>query len=334
MCTSFRVRATDGTVVVGRTMEFPNAMGTKLTVLPRGTEGRGRAPTGGGLSWSSRHGAVGMDVFGIPGALTDGINERGLYAGLLYMPGFCDYPAAEGVDPSRLLAIVDTVAFVLGTCANVQEAKAAMAGVTVWPWVLEQFGFAPPAHLVVHDAGGACAVFEWKDGELLTFENPIGVVTNAPHLDWHLTNLRNYLTVSTTSPDGLEIEGVELKPLGEGVGITGLPGGSSPPARFVRAVALTASLRPAADGPALEQAALHVLNNFDIPAGLIRQDSDPGDDDRTLWSSIANLTARRYAVRTYDNPQVRALDLADAPLDAPAPVQVELGAGGFTALSV
>ena len=30
MCTSFRVTATDGAVVVGRTMEFPNAMATKL----------------------------------------------------------------------------------------------------------------------------------------------------------------------------------------------------------------------------------------------------------------------------------------------------------------
>jgi choloylglycine hydrolase len=334
MCTSFRVRATDGTVVVGRTMEFPNAMGTRLTVLPRGFAGSGHAPSGDGLGWTAAHGAVGMDVFGMPAALTDGINEQGLYAGLLYMPGFCEYTPAAGAAPATLLSIVDAVAYVLGTCASVEEARRAMAAVTVWPWQFEQFGFAPPAHLVVHDAGGACAVFEWAHGEMLTFENPIGVVTNAPHLDWHLTNLRNYLTVSAASPQPRTIEGVELEPLGEGVGISGLPGGSSPPARFVRAVALTASLRPVPDGPALEQSALHVLNNFDIPAGLIRQDSDAADDDRTLWSSIANLTARRYAVRTYENPQVHVLDLADAPLDAPAPVQVELASGGFAAVAM
>jgi choloylglycine hydrolase len=178
-----------------------------------------------------------MDVFGMPSALTDGINEQGLYAGLLYMPGFCEYTPAEGADPAGLLSIVDAVAYLLGTCASVEEARAAMAAVTVWPWMFEQFGFAPPAHLVVHDPGGACAVFEWSHGEMLTFENPIGVVTNSPHLDWHLTNLRNYLTLSTTAPDELSIEGVELKPLGAGAGISGLPGGSSPPARFVRAVA-------------------------------------------------------------------------------------------------
>ena len=42
MCTNFRISATDGTVVVGRTMEFPNDMGTRITVLPVGY--RGRAP--------------------------------------------------------------------------------------------------------------------------------------------------------------------------------------------------------------------------------------------------------------------------------------------------
>ena len=41
MCTNFRISATDGTVVVGRTMEFPNDMGTRITVLPVGYSGTG-----------------------------------------------------------------------------------------------------------------------------------------------------------------------------------------------------------------------------------------------------------------------------------------------------
>ena len=32
------------------------------------------------------------------GMLTDGLNDQGLYAGLLYMPGFCDYPSPDGAD--------------------------------------------------------------------------------------------------------------------------------------------------------------------------------------------------------------------------------------------
>ncbi len=192
MCTNFRIQAGDGTVVVGRTMEFPNAMGTKVTALPIGYEGTGiGVDDKPGKAWTSTHGVVGMDAFGKPGMLTDGMNDAGVYAGLLYMPGFCDYTPVDGADPASLMSIVDACAYVLGTSASVAEAKAAMAEATVWPYVFGPFGFAPPAHLVLHDAGGASAVFEWRDGQMQVFDNPIGVATNWPHLDWHLTNLRN-----------------------------------------------------------------------------------------------------------------------------------------------
>jgi choloylglycine hydrolase len=118
MCTSFRVTATDGAVVVGRTMEFPNAMATKLTVLPRAYRGTGIGNPGSGMKWTSAYGVVGMDAFGQPGTMTDAMNERGLYAGLLYMPGFCEYTPAQDQDPARLMSIVDTVAYVLGVSAT------------------------------------------------------------------------------------------------------------------------------------------------------------------------------------------------------------------------
>ena len=44
MCTSFRLGTNDGGVVVGRTMEFPDLMGAKITAVPRGFTGRGIAP--------------------------------------------------------------------------------------------------------------------------------------------------------------------------------------------------------------------------------------------------------------------------------------------------
>jgi choloylglycine hydrolase len=75
MCTSFRVTATDGTVVVGRTMEFPNAMATKLTVLPRAYRGTGIGKHGSGMKWTSAYGVVGMDAFGQPGSMTDAMND-------------------------------------------------------------------------------------------------------------------------------------------------------------------------------------------------------------------------------------------------------------------
>ncbi len=334
MCTSFRVKATDGAVVVGRTMEFPNAMQTKVTVLPRGYVGTGIGVDGPGRTWTADHGVVGMDVFGHVDILTDGMNEQGLYAGLLYMPGFCEYTPAEDTDPATQMSIVKTVAYILGTCATVAEAEKAMADLTVWPWVLDQFGFAPPAHLAVHDADGNSVVFEWCAGTLVASRNPLGVMTNWPHLDWHLTNLRNYLNLSTANASTRTIEGVDLTSMGQGTAMNGLPGDASSPARFLRAVALSSSLRPVDDAPALEMAAFHVLNNFDLPLGFVRADADPADDDHTLWSSLANLTQRRYTIRTYDNPVPQVVDLDATDFTGADPRQVDLPAGTFATLTV
>jgi choloylglycine hydrolase len=321
-------------VVVGRTMEFPDAMEAKMTVLPRGYEGTGTGQHGSGLRWTSEYGLVGMNAFGQPGAFTDAMNEKGLYAGLLYMPGFCEYTAAEGADPATLMSVVDAVAYVLGVSATVDEAANAMARATVWPCVFGPFGFAPPAHLVLHDAAGKSAVIEWRDGEMVVFDNPLGVACNWPHLDWHLTNLRNYVSLSDKNPAPISIDGVELSAMGQGPGMNGLPGDSSSPSRFVRAVALTASLRPVADGRELENTALHILNNFDIPAGFIRENDDPARDDHTLWSSIANLSELRYIIRTYDNPIPLLIELANVDFAAPGPRQAPIPPGSFAPVTV
>lgn len=334
MCTSFRVKATDGTVVVGRTMEFPTAMGTKVTVLPRGYAGTGSGEDGPGKRWTSSHGVVGMDAFGQPGALSDAMNEKGLYAGLLYMPGFCDYTPAEGTDPATQMSVVDAVAYVAGVSADVAEAKEAMEEATVWPYVFGPFGFAPPAHLVLHDASGASAVVEWKDGAMVVTDNPIGVACNWPHIDWHLTNLRNFIHLSSRNPSPVTIEGVELKAMGQGPGMNGLPGDASSPSRFVRAAAFTASLRPVATGAELEKTALHILNNFDIPFGFIRDNDDPAGDDHTLWSTIANLGDLRYVIRSYDNPVPQAVDLSTVDFTTPEPRQVDLPHGTFAPLAL
>ena len=334
MCTTFRLKAQDSSVVVGRTMEFPHLMGAKITVLPQGFAGAGIAPSGTGKTWTAEYGVVGIDAFGQPGWLTDGTNEKGVYAGLLYMPGFCDYTPAEGRDASGALSIVNTVAYLLGTCASVAEATEAMSAVTVWPWVVKGFGFAPPAHIIVHDAGGACAVIEWREGEMVIFDNPIGVATNSPHLDWHLLNLRNYLTLQPENPDTLTVQGVQIPTLGQGSGMRGLPADGSAPSRFVRAVAYVAAMRPVPDAAELEMSALHVLNNFDIPFGTIRADDKPTGDDHTLWSTISNLAGRRYAIRGYDNPTTQVIDLRSTDFTPGDPRQVPLSAGGFAALAL
>src|SRR3546814_9941494 len=104
MCTSCQLQAQDGSVCVARTREFPDMLGARLTVVPRGITLKSASADGDGVTWTTTYGVVGMDAIGDPQLLTDGMNERGLYAAALYMPGFAEYeqPSAEDRESTRL----------------------------------------------------------------------------------------------------------------------------------------------------------------------------------------------------------------------------------------
>lgn len=335
MCTNFKVKtAQDGSVVVGRSMEFPLGIPTALGVLPHDYAGSALAPEEKqGKSWTAAHGVVGMTAFGHPNWLTDGMNDAGLSAHFLYMPGgFCTYAdfAGDGHDLSEM----DVIAYLLGTCASIAEVKDAMTGLRVWgsdPGM----GFAPPCHILVHDTSASLAIEFHPDGIHLV-DNPTSVGTNAPYLDWHLTNLSNYVGLSATLPDPVKVGELTVAALGQGQGLMGLPGDYTPPGRFVRAaVQVTLSDQPK-DGHDAELTALHILNTLDITPGIIREPAPHGGtaDEVTVWDSISNLTQKRYAFRTVTDPNVYVVDLAKVDFTTPARTQAISWKGSFQEFSI
>jgi choloylglycine hydrolase len=314
MCTTFRIRTTSGDVVVGRTMEFALDLGWRLLVIPRGTELTGTAPDGPGHSFRADHGFVGVGALGRNSA-TDGINDAGLFAALLYLPGFAEYQPADGVPDGELVSPDEVASVVLASAGSVREAIDVVSGVTVWNRVEDMLGSVLPIHLVLYDAGGDAAVVEWVGGERRVHENPVGVCTNAPPFDWHMTNLRNYVNLSATNVSPLDLEGVAITGLGQGTGLLGLPGDWTPPSRFVRATAIAHATLPADSADAGMLAALHIANAFDIPKGVVRS---PEGGDFTAWSSVIDLAGRRYVLRAYDDPTPRILSLDDLDLSAGA----------------
>lgn len=333
MCTSLRITAGDGTVLVGRTMEYSLEVGWELRAVPRGVAQTSTAPDGDGLSWTGSHGYVGMGVgesttFGMTmpsqPSVPDGVNEAGLYAGLLYLPTFAEYEPAEGVARERLLAPLDAASYVLATCATVAEAVAAMEAAVVWAAPIPVVGV-PPLHLVLHDRGGAAAVVEWVEGRRRVYDNPIGVATNSPPFDWHMTNLRNYVNQTAMDVPSVSVDGTAIAPMGQGSGMLGLPGDFTPPSRFVRAVAFASTARPPATAAAGVSTAVHLLSSFDITKGVIRDPTPEGvtaaaaagGGDYTCFSSVAELgDAPAYTVRTYDDAAQSRVSLGDIELSA------------------
>ena len=205
-----------------------------------------------------------------------------------------------------------SASYLLENFATVEEVRQNIDKIVVPSVVFQAWGFVPPVHYVVYDATGKSLAIEYFDGRLHVFDNPLGVFTNSPAFAWHMTNLRNYVNFSLDNVPPVKLgSGVTLQPLGQGTGMLGLPGDFTPPSRFVRAVAFSVSVLPSKTGDDAVLELFHILNDFDIPKGSTRQKDAQGniEADYTLWTSACDLKAMKFYFRTYDNSQIRMVDL-------------------------
>jgi choloylglycine hydrolase len=318
-CTGITIKPEDGSIIFARTLEFALDLHSNIIVVPRGREYVGTAPGDKpGLRWKTQYGIVGANAFDLPVTI-DGLNEKGLSVGLFYFPGFAKYQVINALDLNKALAPWELGVFLLGTCSNVNEAVAAAKNVRVGDTVQKDMGFVPGVHFIVTDATGSSVVLEYISGELKIHANPLGVMTNSPTFDWHMTNLSNYVTMNAKNVEKIDLGGKEIKGLGQGSGMLGLPGDFTPPSRFVRAVAFSKSALPVATAKEGVLQAFHILNQFDIPRGAARG-TEHGKEvaDYTQWTTAADLKNLRYYFRTYDNSRIRSVDLKAVNLDAKA----------------
>ena len=312
-CTGIRLIAKDGAVVAARTLEFGFDLHSEVMVVPAGTTLTGTLPDGGkGISYKSKYGFLGANAEGLI-AIVDGINERGLYVGLFYFPGYASYAEASKDNAAQAMAPHEYANWLLGNFSSGEEVKANFDKVVLVPTVVEAIEQPAPVHFVVHDASGAAVVIEPLGKTLKIYDNPLGVVTNSPPFDWHMTNLRNYINLNPNDVGHIEIDKVKLGQFGAGSGMHGLPGDFTPPSRFVRAVAFSQSALPSDTAPQAVLQAFHILNNFDIPYGAVR-DTQGGSvhAEATVWTSASDLKNRRWYFKTYDDQSIRAVDVAKA----------------------
>ncbi len=313
-CTGIRLTAQDGSVVRGRTLEFGSDIHSDVIMIPRGFARVGVTPDGKpGLSWKTKYATLGANGEGLP-YLFDGLNEKGLAVGTFYFPttaGFMPYTAA---DAAKTIAPWQVGSYLLENFATIEEVRQGIDNVVVPSVVFQAWGFVPPVHYVVYDATGKSVVIEYIEGKLHVFDNPLGVITNSPAFDWHMTNLRNYVNFSLNNVPPVNLgSGVTLQPTGQGTGMLGLPGDFTPPSRFVRAVAFSVSVLPSKTGDDAVLELFHILNDFDIPKGSTRDGQKDAqgniEADYTLWTSACDLKAMKFYFRTYDSSQIRMIDL-------------------------
>jgi choloylglycine hydrolase len=316
-CTGISLTAKDGTVIRGRTLEFGFPLQSNVLVIPPGKAMSGTLPDGGkGVSYTSKYGIIGANAVNLP-IIVDGVNDQGLGIGLFYFPGYAGYTAVTPENASHALAPHEFGAWVLANFATIDEVKRAVKDIVIVPTPTPGLGSAQGSiagvHFYVQDKSGKAIVIEPIAGGLKVYDNPLKVLTNAPTFDWQLTNLNNYVNLSVTNVAPVTLDSLKLSSFGQGGGMHGMPGDFTPPSRFVRAVAFSQAAAPTETADDTVLAVFHILNQFDIPVGSVREVSgEEVINESTQWTSVTDLTNARWYFRTYGDQSIHMIDVRDA----------------------
>ena len=305
MCTAATYRTKDH--YFGRTLDYEVSYGEEVVVTPRNFPFHFRHM--GGLS--SHYAIIGMaTVAGEYPLYYDATNEKGLSMAGLNFPGNADYkPLTEGKDN---VATFELIPWLLGQCATVEEAKAYLARMN-----LANTPFGPqfpvsPLHWIIADRDCAITVESVREG-IRIYDNPVGILTNNPPFDYQMTNLTNYMSLSTEPPENHFSDQLDLTPYSRGMGMLGMPGDLSSASRFVR-VAFTKlhSVSGTSESESISQF-FHILGSVAQQRGCVHMGE--GKYEITIYTSCCNTDRGIYYYTTYENSQITGVDLHRENLD-------------------
>ncbi len=283
-CTRLVYLGANGQVVTARSMDWKSDIVSNLWVLPRGMERSGKAGPNS-LRWTSRYGSVvtsGYDV-----STTDGVNEAGLNANLLWLVE-SQYPAfGAGSKPG--LTIAAWAQYVLDNFATVKEAVAALEKepFTIVSDNVPGENRLTTLHLSMSDASGDSAIVEYINGrQVIHHGREYQVMTNSPTFDQQLA-LNAY-----------------WKQVG---GTTMLPGTNRAADRFARASFYVNAIPKSPDPNKALASVFSVIRNASVPYGL--NTPEEPNISSTRWRTVFDHQRKLYFFESALTPNTFWVDL-------------------------
>ncbi|APC25648.1 Amidase [Only Syngen Nebraska virus 5] len=279
MCSGLRVIADDGTVVVGRTLEF----GENILKFRKFVNGRIR-----GISTPD-------------GKLLDGINKFGLVVMVFYFKNYAKY----GCPSQTKLNIKPTEVslYLLENAKNIKEVAAIVPKLNVVHETFPPFTETPPMHWFVTDNSGKSVVLEPSDnGKISLYENKMGIMTNSPTFPEHMSSATKALEHLSPISDP--------NAPSQGTGALGLPGDFSSESRFIRLAFFSQTVEIPRTSAGAVNTVFHVLNNFDIPKGVvasINMNTGKHVYEKTIYTAVYNLKTKEIVFKDYNNQVIRKL---------------------------
>lgn len=290
-CTRILINDHDAGVFVGRNMDWNEEMDTNLIFYPRNTVRYPQEHSAPNLiSWTSKYAnivATGYEDFS-----TDGLNEEGLAAHILWFED-SDFGAIDPTKPG--LSLTQWTQYYLDQFKTVDEAVQFTKTdpfqiVPFYHPLTQQWG---KLHLVLDDASGDSAIFEYVNGVLqIHHDRSIIVAANEPAYENHLLNLLEYQVFG---------------------GNKTLPGELDSLDRFVRATYFAGILAKTGSSKTALAGVLSILNNVAHPYT---------PEYRTIWRTAADLSQKIYYFQSIENQKLIVVKISDYNPDHPTTIKL------------
>ncbi len=282
-CTRFVYHGANDQVITARSMDWKTDVGTNLWVFPRGMKRSGEAGLNS-IQWTSKYGGViasGYDV-----STTDGMNEAGLVANVLWLVE-SSYPKYDGKTPG--LSLAAWAQYVLDNFATVQEAVDAL---TKEPFTIVT-GNVPgenrlaTVHLSLSDTSGDSAIIEYIDGrQVVHHSRDYQVMTNSPVFEKQLAMEEYWRQIG---------------------GAVMLPGTNRASDRFARAMFYVNAI-PKSENPVEAIASVFsVIRNVSVPYGIATPDQP--NISSTRWRTVSDQKRKLYFFESTLTPSIFWVDL-------------------------
>lgn len=285
-------------------MDIPYYFNQAVMIMPRNYQYQDKVT---GKLVTNKRAIIGMGtVIDNHPALADAMNEVGLACAALNFEGYA-YFEKEPVEGKINIAPYDFIQWVLSNHETVEEVKREIENLELLNCPINDQTPVSMLHWMVTDKTGKAIVVEKTKDRLTVHDNHLGVITNNPTFDWHVTNLNEYLHLTPTSPKEAKWGEQTLKALGVGAGTFGIPGDFASVSRFVR-IAFIRSHMPKVEGDvqAITQF-FHMLDYVKMVKGGVL--TDEGLDDYTTYSSCMDQDQGIYYYKTYENNRINGIDL-------------------------
>lgn len=282
-CTRLVYLGDNQQVMTARSMDWTKDMQTNLWVFPQGMHREGAA---GPLSlvWTSKYGSVIASGYDI--STTDGINEVGLSANLLWLAE-SEYPEPDRGKPG--LSIAAWAQYVLDNFKTVAEAVESLEAKPLHIVSKPEEGETrlTTLHLSISDATGDSAIIEYIGGkQVIHHSRKYQVMTNSPVFEKQLEMNAYWQTIN---------------------GMEELPGTNRSPDRFARASFYVNSLPKDQDARFTLASVFSVIRNVSVPFGFTTPEQSLISSTR--WHTVADHKQKQYFFESAVTPNTFWVDL-------------------------